>query len=1279
MPSYVQLFEEPAPPQRSPEARARPGSSPGLPVASVLRLQRLAGNRATAQALEDGAATGPLPTLQRSPGRYDENGLDLQVMLSGNSVTWFFAPEALSEDLQTHLAGNPGLRISGIEQAIDAALHDEDGALHESPYYLESAPVADRLRRDLTTWPTTRALPGFSGLLSQRAAARRGTRLLYTLEQILEEEGAVPGGWDWAREVAALREMPPVEGETLLEASQLDRYDHVLSILGEEAAALPGDPDAGLHTAELDRLVWDTYVAPAVPPPEFGDEFVRLHSEAFLEYWLPAIEEPRFVPEDFDLEALRPAATDELDRERDELISAYLAGPAEPAMQMFLLDSWASDPLGRSTESYLAAVDLDALRESLLAHLVEDFQRWAARDPAYRMALWDATARETAFDGVAAMVLAGRAAEAYNAGFGERFSTATFGELDEAEWAIARDPAGYAERTAEAAAATREVLSGLSSELDLERALTDWYARALATLPTVDTGEAMLLGGLLQILMALHNLGGLVERERTAAADRLRAELDLGYEAIAGVIGEQARFADDFITDEWLPMLKLVALEQVTANKQQLAAALADWPGYREQTAAKFRICMHVLDDLVEKLESGDYESVEMDGQAITAADLEQLRVLREFCLGQAEAMEDPDKAEETRDQMQEAVDGFESVRENIESGEYEPIDYASAVYDEARARLALEWYSDYTTMRSALSRWEVVPENPFLAYAIASWQWEEWVRQLDEKAAVFAALGLLTVASLVVPGVGGAVLAGIDLAVSIGMGIEHLDDAYDLLALARLDSDGTIRGISVEQAEEALSTAWLNLGLSLVITAGIGAMFGRLLIRGRAATSLPGDLTRMNALMRVDPVAAEQILSRIKDATKAEQLLEIVGDSRLLQQLLESTTDVRHLEYVLLSARAEDVARLIDLAGDTATLARLFDHAADVTVAERLLMASDDVEGVIGLVRQVRAQSIADLLERGDTVAELARVLGHLDDPAQLPRLLSNSSAADVEALLARGIRADDIEVGIGRPATGGPQPRFEVARSPVPEQVRAILERYGIADAPILQQLAEHEAQRVSRVLVSNPMPGRARTLEKEMASWALEGAETPGDFLNRWEQLRGEFRNVRQRLNPAEHPNQNLDLVAARELLSESGIARLNEGLEAGRTAVRELAGAGWVQVNGTDQAAVRAHAAQLTFGSETAGAYHVGKHLDELPLAERPLASGNVDADVAAYVGSARRTIRDGALTGREEAGAVVEMAFQRVVREEGVTYTMTARVLVKDGWGLIKTYGGSKTR
>jgi hypothetical protein len=1002
---------------------------PLLSASNLLALQRAAGNAAVvarwdlphSMPARQHADTPGRITVQRSPGRYDDDGLDVEASTPSGSAAWFFPPEQLKPDLHELLSGDAS-QIDAIETAIAGVLSDEDGPVHETWVYLESPPVADLLRRDLASWTGSRTLPQFAAWIARRAAARRATALLYDLEQHLEADGEIrPGVLNWSRELAALRASPPIEPTTVIEASKLDRYDLALTILEGEAAGFEDDPSAELHTEALATAIWDRYAAPAEAPAALADqELVRTNSEAFLETWLPQIVAARFVPDDFDIGSFAPESSGGAEEERNALLDTYLSESAQPAMQLYLLDRWVGDPERSDPEGFLNTEDLDALREDLLEHLADDFLRWAAGDESYRVSLWDEVAKATAYDALVTLVTAGRASEALNAGLEERFLSTDTAGLTEDEWAIANDPAGYAERTTAAATGVHTLLGRLTPGVDLETSLIGWFDEAAGLLPGTDEAEAALVGSLIAVFHALVNVGELVVREKEAARERLRDELDLSFDAIADIIRDEAEFADEFLAEQWIPMLKTVALERVTANKAELESALADWPRHREEAGAKFRICAHFLGDMIDKLESGEYETVELEGQALTAEHLEQLRVAREFCLGEAESLDDPEKAEETRDQMEEAVAGFATVEENILSGEYEPIDYSKAVYDEARQRLGIEWYSDFTTMRVALQRWEVVPENAFLAYAIARWQWEEKVRELDEQFALFVGLGLLTVASLVVPGAAGAVLAGIDLAVGLSVGVEAVDDAYDVLALARLDTDGSIRGITVEQAEEALTTAWIGLGLSIIIAAGLGALFGRLLIKGRGATAIPGELTRLNALIKVDAVAAEKLLAKVPDAYKAEELLELTGDSVLLGRMLDKTENVKDLEFALMFGEAAEIARMLDLAGDAKQLARVFDHATDAAGAFRLLEAVDDPAQLAKLLDRYTADRLLVFLDAGASPAAVLRLDAVLDllpasvraglDDAALARLADARVIGHLEAVA-------DLQ-GVGRAA---------------------------------------------------------------------------------------------------------------------------------------------------------------------------------------------------------------------------------------------------------------------
>ncbi|HSK98565.1 MAG TPA: hypothetical protein VK891_18200, partial [Euzebyales bacterium] len=197
----------------------------------------------------------------------------------------------------------------------------------------------------------------------------------------------------------------------------------------------------------------------------------------------------------------------------------------------------------------------------------------------------------------------------------------------------------------------------------------------------------------------------------------------------------------------------------------------------------------------------------------------------------------------------------------------------------------------------------------------------------------------------------------------------------------------------------------------------------------------------------------------------------------------------------------------------------------------------------------------------------------------------------------------------------------------------------------------------------------------LQTPAVRWAADGAADPTDFVNRWEYLRDRFVDIRKGLNPRDFPNQNLDAVAAQRLAADAGIAGLDATLAADRAAVRNMAGTGWIQVGSADVAAVKANASSLTFGSETGGAYHFRKHLDELPAsAQAAAAQGSPERQFSVYLGDARRTIRDG--VGAVDAQDARNLIFTRTVTEPGgVTRTMTTRVVVRDGWALITTHGG----
>ena len=382
--------------------------------------------------------------------------------------------------------------------------------------------------------------------------------------------------------------------------------------------------------------------------------------------------------------------------------------------------------------------------------------------------------------------------------------------------------------------------------------------------------------------------------------------------------------------------------------------------------------------------------------------------------------------------------------------------------------------------MGMALERWEVVPQNPFLAYAIVRWQWDEHIKELDHEFKLFLALGLLTVASVIVPGAAGLVLAGIDIGVGVAQGIGGVQDAEALLDLAKLDEKNSVRGVTVEQARHALHTAWIGLGLTVLLSAaGLAGLFGRLLMKGRGASQIPAEFTRLSALVEVNPVAAEKMIAQVKDLAKVESLLEITGDSALLEKMLDKTARVGELEFVLMHGDPRKLMELIDVAGDAGKLGRVLEHAPDLVTAERLLRMTDDADGLAVLLKTADNAAIADellgwttpslanrmlsmagdqsgllklrrtnvspqvaldCLPQVENADELAKLVPRMDSGAdQVGRLLKGRTGKELEALLDRNLRPRDIEMGLGTPRVG-PQPTFPTNQVPLTPEMREI-----------------------------------------------------------------------------------------------------------------------------------------------------------------------------------------------------------------------------------------------
>ncbi|MGH2898118.1 MAG: hypothetical protein ACRDMZ_05540, partial [Solirubrobacteraceae bacterium] len=96
-------------------------------------------------------------------------------------------------------------------------------------------------------------------------------------------------------------------------------------------------------------------------------------------------------------------------------------------------------------------------------------------------------------------------------------------------------------------------------------------------------------------------------------------------------------------------------------------------------------------------------------------------------------------------------------------------------------------------------------------------------------------------------------------------------------------------------------------------------------------------------------------------------------------------------------------------------------------------------------------------------------------------------------------------------------------------------------------------------------------------------------------------------------------------------------------------------------------------EMRFSSESAAAYHVDKHVGELPPSEAP-ASSSPAARVTAYLASATETVHTGAVTSGVNQDGTRTLTFTRTVAEGSQSYTMQAIVvLTDDGHAFLATY------
>jgi hypothetical protein len=784
-------------------------------------------------------ASKGLPSLQRLNSPSDIVQPALYGSLEGASYLWLWVPfgdEIIYYSLALNLELTPYFEAdstlpANIENELERIFNPAEYDLHETPEYLASDAVKQVLMRGIRVLPHAGAydFSELQNLLHTRTALFYSQALLSAVtEWIAPQLEVEPETIDWNALLPELRiladEFTP---ETMFDASLRDRYVMFLDMLESEASQL--DPIVGAASISAEDA--DFYLMEYVSSNGsalFTQAVFEYHSEKFLEEYVLWLEELEYVPDGFDLEAFRPIRdTSRIDARREAIISQFIEEEAEGRIVMYILDRWTES--GQSPEEFLGGVNLEDFREDLTAYLARELVDRARNDPELMADLRSHAADEARFIEVAAIYRYAIVLEDYNMSLWETFATVPLEELSDTELGIANDPWAYYHSSATIANVLYDLLSDLTPEGPIELEVLQAGIELLQAQDISSRYAAIfLLPELLGYLRALKNALEEQERETQQA---LQDRLDLDFDAISEVVNNHIEHAERFVREEWIPMLKQIAEERAAENLAELQYMDDNWEEVQRFRNLEFAQGAVELMYLANELESGRAEFVEYQGRRVGRDGVEHLRNAAQVLRAAGLANRDEDTQTENREKIQGVIRDYAQIIEDIRDGDYDPLDYSAAVYQEARQRLGIERMTP-ATVGMILSRRATADQNPFLEWAIVRWKFKEGIERDIERGMLLYALGILTLAAALVPGALGVVLAVIDVGLSIYMGVRGVLDAQSVLRMARLDIHGDIVGISEADAERALTHAWIGLGVTVVLTVGVGALQARMMLR---------------------------------------------------------------------------------------------------------------------------------------------------------------------------------------------------------------------------------------------------------------------------------------------------------------------------------------------------------------------------------------------------------------------------------------------------------------
>jgi hypothetical protein len=927
----------------------------------------------------------PQPTLP--PITDKSKTLTLWTLFRGEYLLIAVRPDA---ETSSRFDADPGL-LEKLDTALTAALAPGGVPVPETRGFLQGPVVSRLVESDLPGWvdaPDSN-LPGLVSVLNDRAAEFRKQAVRADLEAYL---GVNPGTIDWPTVLPSIHSDFDAKGnESAHWQSLRDRADFVLLVLETEVATAPAVV-GGVVPPNLSESVWDFATAFNLAKGTSAKVF----SEKYLGEYVQMIAGLEFVPAGFDLARYKPSGADLAADRRHTVLDAWIAANAAEATTRIVLDDWTTS--GLDFNIYLSTLDLEAKKSKILDMLTDAFLAAAKGDQELNRALVRMADAQATYGILSRLVTTGRLAEKRN----RELVAAIEDPVEHPELAdLAGDPRTIYEGEFYLAQGMRNVLSHVQegARVDVEVVTNAVAIAGKATFPP----EFALGTFLLVLLTDLGALASAKETQRAHARADIAERVDLSWDAIKKIIDNRGNEAQKFLDEKWIPMLKLVANEWVDANFKELNDAYTHFSTWAPQNSARYSLAAWMIEDVANKLESGAIKSSTLSGATVTIADVKELRTAVTVLREKAKELNSPQGRDKKRDELKKAVDAYQEVKDNIASGKYKPQNYGDAVAVEAKRRLHIGVF-EYTSLWQQATRQVVVRDNPFQAYTIAMWHVENIIDQAVSDLLMGLLRGVLMLGSLIVPGVGGLILAAIDIGIGVYSAAKNVGEARRRLDLARLDTQLQIQGIPVEAAEHALNMAWVSLAIELAMAGLFTALVGKMALKGIEAMRMPA-LTR---LAESDPVLAEKLVNRMLGDTKLTDTLlrHYAGDGNKLFEALAYVKDGKSLTTLLGKVKDTEVlTSLLISTGKDTNLLELLDKFKDVNRLDRLL----------GVASRQQLLRLMALTKDEAMVAKLVEGMG----PSKALKLMSRGLAAE-QAIVLDGLGSDALKAFEKIAATG-------------------------------------------------------------------------------------------------------------------------------------------------------------------------------------------------------------------------------------------------------------------